>query len=418
MPFAPLPPVPPPAPLTIQEAVDSALSADTGVQSARARLQGASARVAEAQSHALPTVSMGVMPLHIGVLDPALDALISGFGLPPNLLSENIQASQLLFDGFRVRDGYLAASAFRSAAATGVTLAQQNAAYGAADAYLGVLRAEALFTNAQQAYKQAETHLDVARTLEKNGAGTHFDVLQAQTQAANIEDLVIRARNGVELARAALETRIHEPVGERPLAPLPGLPDLQVGPTDQDQAVVRRPERVALAEKQEADRKLLATARDAYWPTVGLLGLYSQVGYGDDKLYVLGVSASWNVLDGGKRTAAIRADEATVASDEATLSGLEDGLRLEIRQAILNRDQAETRIAVAQQGVATAEEGYDLARLRFQQGVGTGYEEVDAETMLTQARNNLVTATYDLASAELQVDKAMGVDLARLLGGR
>ncbi|MNX94401.1 Toluene efflux pump outer membrane protein TtgI precursor [compost metagenome] len=330
------------------------------------------------------------------------------------MLSETLSVTQPLYTGGRIGLGREAAEAGKAMAQEGARLSRQNVAFETATHYLNVLRAESLLEAVLENERQAQAHLKDAQAREKNGLGTRFDTLQAQTALANVKGRVIQARNAVKLARLSLATDIHQPLDERPLA-TPSLPMFKLSESSIASGIDTRPE-VKVAEGQHRlDALSTEITRRGLLPTVGVQGILLA-----DKLNVPGYavmgSASWELFDGGKIHAQIRAGEKSQEASAAQLQALREGIRLEAEKAIAERAEAKERIAAAEQGLRTAKAGYDLAQLRYSEGAGTGTEAIDAASTMSQARATYIQATYDALAAEFKIAKALGLDLAGMLG--
>jgi outer membrane protein TolC len=74
------------------------------------------------------------------------------------------------------------------------------------------------------------------------------------------------------------------------------------------------------------------------------------------------------------------------------------------------------KVEVAKTAVASAVENLRLQKLRFEQGVGTTTEVVDAVTLLSTAESNLWRATYAMQRAEASLLHSMGRDLVTAYG--
>jgi len=405
--------------LTLNDAVRSALSTSASLRGAEAKVEGARAKIDEASSHQYPTVSVGLTPLHLGILEPTLNTMLNSLapGLSPNMLSEMLTVSQVLYDGGRSQLGRQAAETGTEMAAQGVKLTRQNVAFDVSNSYLNVLRTESLLQTTVLAQRQAEQHLKDAQLREQAGAGSHFDTLQAQTAVASVQGRLIQAKNAVRLSRISLATAIHQPVADRPLDPNPALPVVAVDPAGIERGLEQRPE-VEIAKRQSRVDALSTeiSARDRL-PVAAVQGIVLGQGTSIPAYVVMG-SLNWTLYDGGKTEAKVKQGEMSAAADEASLTSLREGLRLEIEKAIADRDEAKERIAAAEQGLKTAQAGYDLATLRYTEGAGTGSEVIDATSALSQAQAGYVQATYDELAAELRLAKALGVDLAGQLSGQ
>jgi outer membrane protein TolC len=125
-------------------------------------------------------------------------------------------------------------------------------------------------------------------------------------------------------------------------------------------------------------------------------------------------SLSVPIWDGGVGAARVEQAHASVASAETNRRLAVDQVTLEVRQAYLNLLQARDRVAVANAALASAQESFRLARVRYnagvtsQAGVSPLLELSDAQNALTQAENNVVSALYDFNSGRAQLDKAAG----------
>lgn len=402
--------------LTLDDAVRSALSTSASLRGAEAKAAGARARIGEASSHQYPTVSVGLTPVHLGLMDPAIATLLGQLapGLSPNMLSETLTVSQVLYDGGRSQLGRQAAESGTELAQLGVRLTRQNVAFDAANAYLNVLRTESLLATTLLAERQAEQHLKDAQLREQTGAGSHFDTLQAQTALASVQGRLIQAKNAVRLSRLSLGTAIHQPLSDRPLDPNPALPVVALDEQALERGLDQRPE-VAIAKRQSRVDALTTeiSARDRL-PVAAVQGIVLGQGMNLPAYVVMG-SLNWTLYNGGKTEAKVRQGQESLVADEAALMSLREGLRLEIEKAVADRDEAKERIAAAEQGLKTAQAGYGLASLRYTEGAGTGSEVIDATSALSQAQAGYVQATYDELAAELRLAKALGVDLAAQL---
>ena len=84
-------------------------------------------------------------------------------------------------------------------------------------------------------------------------------------------------------------------------------------------------------------------------------------------------------------------------------------IRLEGEQAYLSLKEAKERIGVTEKALTQAQENFELARGRYQVGVGSPLEVTDAEVSLANARANRIQALYDFKVAEAKIEKAMGM---------
>ena len=123
----------------------------------------------------------------------------------------------------------------------------------------------------------------------------------------------------------------------------------------------------------------------------------------------VGLNVSLNVFDSGVTAAKVRSADANLVKAEETYRQTRDAVQLDVRSSYLNLREAEKRIGTAKVAVDKAEEDYHIAQVRYQAGVGTNLDVMDAQVALTAAKNNYIQALYDYNTSGAELEKAMGV---------
>lgn len=431
--------------LSLRDAIEIAERNSPSVRSAELGLEAAEQRVTEITGGAFPQLSLSTNAFSFNMLSSgsSLGGLgmmgmggmgglgMGGLGMMgmgglgglsmmgmggggSTMAQVQLSANQVLFDAFQTRDGLKIADSTRDLARLDIVNARRKVQFEAANAYLNVLRAESLLEVTRVALEQARLHVEQAQLRERSGVGTRFEVLQAQTQLANTQGQFSQAKNRVELARLALGTALGVSAMNAKLDDNLLLPRAAVSTEVYEAAIANRLEVQQLELKREMDETTVTLRTRAYLPTVAGIGMLTYQP-GSMSYYLLGASMNWTLLNGGKTKAQIAQAEAEVAKDMEQLELVRRQVALDIQNALSARAEALDRVAIAQQGVAAAAEGYRLAQVRFQAGMGTGLEVIDAQTSLAQARSNLVQAQYDVQAAELRVTQALGLELQTVL---
>jgi outer membrane protein TolC len=94
---------------------------------------------------------------------------------------------------------------------------------------------------------------------------------------------------------------------------------------------------------------------------------------------------------------------------ELTKKGLEETIRFEVRQAILNLSEARESLLSQEKNVEQAQESLRIAELNFSEGLATTLDVSSAQAALTQAKTNYSQALYDYVVSLAELDKAMGM---------
>ena len=139
--------------------------------------------------------------------------------------------------------------------------------------YYSVLQASAFVTVQEESVKTLEESLRVASERLKAGGAVKTDVLNLEVQLAQAKEDLIRARNGVKLSLAALNTAIGTNLVDSANIPakveLPGTKP----PETEDMGVIQnRPELQVARKAAEIQQTALRKARRQYWPTVNAFG--------------------------------------------------------------------------------------------------------------------------------------------------
>lgn len=324
----------------------------------------------------------------------------------------------------RTSQSYAAASRSKHAAELNEEAARLEAALRGRLAYYAWVRAELSTSVAAQALNRAQAHRRLAQVGFDAGRLTRADVLRAESQVANAELLLERARQTAEVAEDQIRTLMHDTsqkdyrIGEDPLASLPPGPQQTLDALYRE-ALRKRAEIRALDEtevslkKQEdatqADRfPRLEAFGNAYYANPNQRFIPNRQRW--NASWDVGVQVTWSPNDFGQGGAQASSLEAKRAETEAKRASLRDSLRQEIFQALSDTRSARVAIETGKRSVSAAEEAYRARSLQFEQGRATTVELVDAETELLRARLDLIDAHVELRMAHRRLEHAVGRD--------
>ena len=111
--------------------------------------------------------------------------------------------------------------------------------------------------------------------------------------------------------------------------------------------------------------------------------------------YSVGLNLQWRLYDGGAARASAEQAETDAEISETQFANQRNLIRFNVEQAYFQLESNQNNISTATREVELAEESLRLARLRFQAGVGTQTDVIDAQTQLTTARGNLLSSIID-----------------------
>lgn len=285
--------------------------------------------------------------------------------------------------------------------------------------YYSVLEAANSVTLAKESVDRLADHLKNVQAQFEVGVVAKADVLRSQVELANAQQTLIKAQNSYDLAVASLNNVIGLPLGTD-LSVSEGLDYREYNNTLENcltyalsnRPVIHQAEANVVAAKAGID-----SAAAGQLPSIAASGSYAwqkDKWPGDDKNnWTVGVSLNMNIFDSGVTASKVAAARADKVKAEETYRQTTDSVQLDVRNNYLSLREAEKRIATSQTAVSQAEEDYRISILRYQAGVGTNTDVMDAQVALTQAKNNYIQALYDYNTSGAQLDKAMGVPVIK-----
>lgn len=134
-------------------------------------------------------------------------------------------------------------------------------------------------------------------------------------------------------------------------------------------------------------------------------------GFGPDGWYsygLVGLSVNVPFFSGLQRTFKIQQEKINLMKIETGLSALRSGFDLERKQSVISYKNALRSMAAQQENMKLAENIEKVVRIKYEQGVGSSLEVMDAETSLKDAQVNYYNALYDALISKVNLDKSYG----------
>jgi outer membrane protein TolC len=278
----------------------------------------------------------------------------------------------------------------------------------------------------QSALDEAETTLRQTTVALQVGHRPEFDVLRARVARDSERPILIQQRAVRDIAYVRLKQLLQLPVDQR-ITLTTTLDDGAATPAGAEVTATTPPQAATSAPGQVYGRAPVREAREAVlaqqnllqavqaqrYPGVAFASQYQRLAYPTSLLrspdqyltnWTAGVSAQVPIFTGGQ----IRGAEAVARAnlDEARLR-LSQAIKLadlDTRDAITRLDAAEATWSASSGTVVQAARAYQIASVRFREGVSTQIELVDSQLLLQQAEADRVMAARDLQLARLRVE--------------
>ncbi|MFN2354494.1 MAG: TolC family protein [Desulfopila sp.] len=297
-------------------------------------------------------------------------------------------------------------------------------------AFYDALAAEDFIEIAEESITTVEEQLRIMTVRYKGGAVNKSDLLSLEVRLAQAREQLVAGRNRFQLACAALANLMGlEPstLAEKggglaaSATVVPGVPETY------GQGVIvavnRRPELAQVRKQLIRSRMALDSAKTAYLPRLDLMAKYYMNDRGLDydtsrDNWTTALLLQWDLFTGFSRGAQVSQAEAIVlellaADHEATLV-----IKLDVKTAYLNLEEAGIRYQVARSSVDSAEESFRLVREHYQGGAVTVNRYLKAELDWNRSRTRATAAQYDKIKALAEVARSIGVWAVQPLAGR
>lgn len=409
--------------ITLEEAIAQSLRHNRQLEETRLTLERAEAELREAKAALYPNLSVrsnlvrtnqnGTREVNNDefnqdVNTTSLDGTVE---LNYNLFSSGRRSAQIKAAESQVRLNQLEVERIMSELRLNVT-----------EVYYNLQQADEEVRIAKSSVESSQKSLADAQALERAGIGTRFDVIRAQVQLANSQQELNQAISQQQITRRQLAQLLSLPQSLNIVAADPVKP-LEDWPLSLEESIVLAYKNRAELEQQLVQRDIFEFQRRAalanLGPQVDLFGNYqyswvNQSGNvllstsGDSTIrqgtLAFGARMQWNLYDGGAASARARQQTKNMEIAETRFANQRNQIRFEVEQAFFNLQSNRSNIQTAQVALEQAKESLRLARLRFQAGVGTQTDVLNADTELTRAEGNLVRAIlgYNRSLAAMQ----------------
>jgi outer membrane protein TolC len=408
-------------PITFQQALDLAQRNSTQLREARLNVERSQAQLRQALAAEYPTLNLGADVTNTNDFlfseEPEQDEFeqFFGGGSTDNNntgVSGNLSLSYRLFtSGLRPANIRAAEEQLRFNRLD-LERTQEELRLNVANDYYELQRADEQVRIQRSSVNNAQASLRDAQALEQAGVGTRFAVLQAQVQLAQATQRLTDALSQQRIARRQIATRINLNDSIVVTAADPVAVAGQWNFSLENSIVLAFRNRAEL-EQQLAQRNISEQQRRAalaeLGPQISLTARYNLSDTFDDGTnfrdgYSLGGNLNLSLFDGGAARARARQEEADIAIAETNFAGQRNQIRFEVEQAYSQLQSNLENIQTTSVALEQSREALRLARLRFQAGVGTQTEVIDAEDDLTQAEGDRVNAilNYNRALAQIQ----------------
>jgi outer membrane protein TolC len=418
---------------SLKQAVDYAITHQVQVKNSQIDLQNASAKISEIKAMGLPQVNGSLALTNNIVLQrvfiparifnpaaPEGELIAAKFGVE-NSGFANVTLSQLVFDGTYLL-GLKASSVYKDLAVKSLTQSKQQVAENVTKAYYGILVNEKRLGLLNLNVARLDTLLKETRALNKQGFVEKIDVQRLDVQANNLRTELENVVRLQELSISLLKFQMSYPMDE-PIRLSETLDQVELSTFNLNLkgefSYANRIEYSILQTQENLAELDLKSIKAGYLPRLLLNANYG---------YNAGANAFGDLMtkqwfDNSAITVALQIPIFDGYSKKYKAIQSQNNLQ-KVRQSFdllkssidMQRSQARITLKNALESMKEQKANLDLAneisrvtRVKYQNGVGSNLEVLNAESSIKESQANYFTALYNALIAKVEVEKANGI---------
>ena len=396
-------------PLTLEQACQRCLEAQPRLQVMQARVERSQAAERESWTPWNPRVSLDA---NYTFITPSVSSTFFGqttvFQPNHNYLA-TLRLSQLLWNGglyanqAKVREWQVVIQHERS---------RETRLQIEEEAALAFLQAKSATENVrlnQHQVTQRRAQWNQAKLLFEKGTVPRYDVMRTEAEVARAEQELVESQRQLQLRISTLESLLQLKADELADLPLPKAPS---SPPAQSLELQARPDlKLAALALSEADARL-QVARTENSPSLTFQTDYNQrtaTVASPSYQWNTGVAFSWPLYDQGISQARAEQADAELRELQAQAKEVERLAKLEVEQLQTDVTTRFHAWEVADKQCIAAHEAQRVALVRYENGLSTQVERLDAELNYTRAQRDRINIRYELAQAHCRLKRALGL---------
>ncbi len=346
----------------------------------------------------------------------------------------SLTVTQLLFNGSYLV-GLQAASAYRDLSSKMSVQTRENITELVTKAYYNVLINKDRINLFDVNIQRVDSLLKTTKALHQNGFAESIDVDRIQVTLNNLTTERDNFRNLQQLGLQLLKFQMNYPM-DQPLTVEGDIASLEIDPEllaqySAEWDYSQRSDYRIL----ESNRKLQQlNVKNKMAESLPTLAAFANLGYstqspdigglfktesnvedngmvGPDKWYPsssFGISLNIPIFSGLQRTYRMQQARLELQKIENGFTTLKSAIDLEIKTAAITYQNAVNSLAAQEANRRLAENVARVTKIKYEQGVGSNLEVIDAESALKEAQINYYNALYAALVARVDLDKAYG----------
>jgi outer membrane protein TolC len=255
--------------------------------------------------------------------------------------------------------------------------------------------------------------------MYKNGFAEKLDLDKVQVQLNNLKTTVTTVENAVDLSYAALKFALGLKQSDVViLKEALNSTNIKEGILDNGFQYENRAEIRTLNEVKRLQELDMKRYKMGYLPTVAAAANYTISGMGQkfftshETIWMnssyIGVNVNIPIFDGFQRKYKVEQSRLNVEKVENTIQNVKQAIDLEQIVTKGSLATALTNLDAQERNMQLAERVYNSTKLKFEQGLGSSFEVLQADADMQQSQANYFNALYNAIVARISYQYSLG----------
>jgi outer membrane protein TolC len=414
--------------LTIEDVRIKALEFNRAYLTAQEEVKKAESEVTIARSNGLPEIMLDgyynrnieLPTFFFNTADNETIEFTSGF---KNDFGASISLTQSLWSGNRVWNAIKVAKLYKKLALATYDQVKAEVIHNAEILFYSAILNRSTLDVIRKEFEASSHNLEVVEKYHNQGMVSDFELLRARVEKANLQPQILKAESEVRLADKRLnsylglnlETKLIliEASDDTKIILLPNESQLV------DSALATRPEMHQADLTTEISKRAVSIVKADYWPKLEAVSSYNWTAQSDRMTlsdnqvtsWTAGINISFPLFRGGKTRGNVKNYKAEHRKAILAQNEVIDQIKLEVEATYDRMIQAKKTLEIQEETIQQAEEGFKIANLRYESGVGTQLEVLSAQAALTEARHAMSQAKFLLRQAKSELKKVTTIEI-------
>jgi len=419
---------------TLNECLEYGFGNHALVQNAHLDREKAVALIGETRADGLPQIDGGIeYSNYFNIQEAFLPKIIFDPNAPldeflPVPFSQkyngmaNLTASQMIFDGSYFV-GIKAARTFKELTEKDYLKSRQDAAELITKAYYTVLVTHVALDLIDSNYERLDTLLTETSLMYENGFAEKIDVNRIQVEFNNTKTQLSTAQRSLGQAYNLLKFQMGMPLSQD-LQLSESIEDITFEALEHDLSDFNYRDRVEVGQLEVSSTMAeleLKNDKAKYLPSIDAFGTIgantASKNRSDltnfDELWLdygfFGLRLNMPIFDGLRKSYLVQQNRIQLVQMDNEMRYLKHSIDLEQEQASRDFASSLENLRTQEQNMKLAQEVFEVTSIKYQEGIGSNLEVVDAETSFKDAQSNYFNALYDVLIAKVDMEKALGI---------